>query len=503
MFKQFMSVLTIVVVLVSCTGAPTLTLGPAATPTPTAMPTATPAPTPTPTAMPTATPAPTPTPTAMPTVTLAPTPTPTAMPTATLAPTPTPTAMPTATPAPTPTPTAMPTATPAPTPTPTAKPEPTLASLYDTDDTRWLVATYPSQARQIQRLDWVQDGLTHRERATIDQFISMAVVENDALDAALATSWVQDDLSMFDAEVIDYLEYFSRDHGYGGELLAMPFLNTIEASDAAFLWSLGWAAYSLEENFKYIISHPTLSGGITDYWAKALAAADSVVRMGDQDVLEDLLTSETGTLTPRVRVVYAIPMGVDPNPAYMESLENAIQDVQEWYAEKLGGRTFAMRTHTPEMCTLANEDDYYARDGGYGRVIDDLQHCVPIWYESPYYVWTVYADVTGHCDLGIFGRGGGGITIMAKPDLEGLSNPEGRMHCGFYRQHSSWVGGLAHELGHALGLLHPPGCDEGLESCDQEALMQVGYDSYPDTYLTDADVATLMASPFIIEESAP
>ena len=29
-----------------------------------------------------------------------------------------------------------------------------------------------------------------------------------------------------------------------------------------------------------------------------------------------------------------------------------------------------------------------------------------------------------------------------------------------------WIGGLAHELGHALGLLHPPGCEEGLASCD-------------------------------------
>ena len=82
--------------------------------------------------------------------------------------------------------------------------------------------------------------------------------------------------------------------------------------------------------------------------------------------------------------------------------------------------------------------------------------------------------------------------------MEGLSNPEGHTHCGYYRQHSGWVRGLAHELGHAFGLPNPPGCDEGLESCDARAMMHLGYASdYPDTYLTDADVELLMVSPFI------
>ena len=60
-----------------------------------------------------------------------------------------------------------------------------------------------------------------------------------------------------------------------------------------------------------------------------------------------------------------------------------------------------------------------------------------------------------------------------------------------------WIGGLAHELGHAFGLPHPPGCDEGWNGCDADALMWAGYAyDYPDTYLTEADKLTLLGSPF-------
>ena len=180
----------------------------------------------------------------------------------------------------------------------------------------------------------------------------------------------------------------------------------------------------------------------------------------------------------------------------MSAVEQAIYNVQGWYAEELDGQTFEVQTPVPEHCTLANPEDYYAREGGYGRVIEDLQHCVPIWYESPLYVWAVYPDVTGDCESTELGRGGYGITILHRDDLEGLTKPEGHTHCGFYRAHLGWVGGLAHELGHAFGLPDPPGCDEGLDTCDWDAMMQLGFTRYPDTYLTEADVAALRASPW-------
>ena len=66
------------------------------------------------------------------------------------------------------------------------------------------------------------------------------------------------------------------------------------------------------------------------------------------------------------------------------------------------------------------------------------------------------------------------------------------------------IGGLGHELGHALGLPHPPGCDpwDPMTCDDLEALslMHDGYAPYPDTYLLPDDKEILIRSPFIGRE---
>ena len=147
---------------------------------------------------------------------------------------------------------------------------------------------HPEQAQRIQGFEWVQDGLSGLERKTIDQFAWMAGGEIAALDAALSMPWVQDGLSVVEAEAIDYLEYFSQSHSYGNALLAMPFLSTVEASDAAALKELGWLAYSSDKDFLRILEHPTLEGGITDQWAKVLS---TVTRSVEIDTLEALLAT--------------------------------------------------------------------------------------------------------------------------------------------------------------------------------------------------------------------
>ena len=106
------------------------------------------------------------------------------------------------------------------------------------------------------------------------------------------------------------------------------------------------------------------------------------------------------------------------------------------------------------------------------------------------------------------GAGGGGITMVPRGDLEGLlsQGEEEYYYCdeGPYRAPlSRWFGGLAHELAHAVGVPHPPGCDAGLPTCDSPALMWLGYTSYPDTYLRFDEKEILIRSPFITGEATP
>ena len=113
----------------------------------------------------------------------------------------------------------------------------------------------------------------------------------------------------------------------------------------------------------------------------------------------------------------------------------------------------------------------------------------------------IYIDAAFDCQGGgELGRADAGVAIVHRGDLEGLLNPDTFSLCDYPRRGTyGWQGGLAHELGHAFGLKHPPGCDAGAPSCDVDALMWLGfYWDYPDdTYFTDEDIAILESSPFI------
>ena len=210
-----------------------------------------------------------------------------------------------------------------------------------------------------------------------------------------------------------------------------------------------------------------------------------------------------------VRVVYAVPSDREFRSDYSEAIERAILGVQSWYRRQLNGLTFSLYDTVPQECQMGQPSEFYHRYS-WERVVDGVQHCAPVkgGLDNDF-TWVVYADVMPGCgpwEHGFerLGRGAIGLTILGRRDLFGLVDEDADyQRCGEGYAHrpglpyGRWEGGLAHELGHTLHLVHPPGCDEGRPGCDHRALIAGGWFDYPDTYLRFDDKEALLRSRFI------
>ena len=217
------------------------------------------------------------------------------------------------------------------------------------------------------------------------------------------------------------------------------------------------------------------------------------------EIAVNISVRETGT----VRLIYAAPSDREFRSDYRDAIEYAIVDLQSWFRQQTGGLTFSLYDATPEQCQLSETADYYRRDT-WGKLLEGLQHCAPVRGGTSTFVWVVYGDMNTNCGAnGHLGRGELGLTMLPDEDLEGLIGNRlvYRGLCGggpWPGPVTRWIGGLGHELGHAFGLPHPPGCDEGPPPmCDRNALMAGGYGDYPNTYLRPDNKEALLRSPFL------
>ena len=209
---------------------------------------------------------------------------------------------------------------------------------------------------------------------------------------------------------------------------------------------------------------------------------------------------ETGT----VRVIYAAPSDREFRSDYRDRIQHAIVDLQSWYRRQLGGLTFSLYDATPEQCQLSGNHDDYDSGDVWAKILEGVQHCAAVGHGSAEFVWVLYVAVKEECgEEHELGRGGSGVTMLQAAEGDFDLGPYYYCDEGPYERTSGGViGGLGHELGHALGLLHPPGCDEGLPTCDYDALMHDGYTRYPHTYLRPDDKQVLWRSPFIEKNPA-
>lgn len=224
---------------------------------------------------------------------------------------------------------------------------------------------------------------------------------------------------------------------------------------------------------------------------------------------------ESRDLLTEVRVIYLIPQDKTFNPDYALGIETAIRSLQEWYWEEMGQeKTFQLHSPIVESYTTSHDASYYGADAAnslsfHNRALADGFVLTGGSHFDPDNIWLFYLDADPSAgQLG--GAGGSGIAVVPANDLRGLVgernipvNPgESPDPFGFPR----WVGGLGHELGHALGLPHPTGCEDGDPSTPcpgNDALMWTGYAFYPDGHLLDSDKELLEDSPFLRDDVTP
>ncbi len=145
---------------------------------------------------------------------------------------------------------------------------------------RW----HPEVFDSLVQKPWVLDGVTGHETTAISEIRGMAPTSENLANRILAKSWMQDGITEDEATVIDRMSSTIRaeDESLQSEIiqkvieiLDMPFLDTVESSDAWAMWSLETFEDAGSAEFLELMAHPALSDGIDDEEAKIIVVLNS------------------------------------------------------------------------------------------------------------------------------------------------------------------------------------------------------------------------------------
>ena len=181
-----------------------------------------------------------------------------------------------------------------------------------TDDSRATVALLllelqdPEAATAIGGLAWVQDGIADTEE---DAFLAMYRMTQEApktfINSVLSKSWALDGLTVDERYVIDRLTDLSlgakANRSPALDLLEMPFLESVDAVDAAAmddLVKLWMGDYGVSSHL--FLSHPNVRDGITDEEAAVIALSIRWVGHRRPALVNTVMDPERITLDKRV-----------------------------------------------------------------------------------------------------------------------------------------------------------------------------------------------------------
>jgi len=212
-----------------------------------------------------------------------------------------------------------------------------------------------------------------------------------------------------------------------------------------------------------------------------------------------------GTNARKVHVVYLIPTDKTLQSTYVSNLQTAARHLQGFFSSKLAGETYTLTNPIVTVLNSTHDSAFFNNGSFHGNVIADVQSLTGVdVLNDPDNRWLLYIDAQNACGNGT-GASGSLATFPAN-DLRGLAQQPVIDPCSAQQDFSGrcrWVGGMGHELGHTLGLPHPSQCEDNDANtvCPDQALMWLGYTTYPDAFFTAPDLVTLNASPFLQPEA--
>jgi hypothetical protein len=212
---------------------------------------------------------------------------------------------------------------------------------------------------------------------------------------------------------------------------------------------------------------------------------------------------------PVVRVIYLVPADGVVRDNYTDRLQKAIEHLQIWYRNEMGNATtFTLHRPVVEVVQSSQVTSWYGTNPVgdnpdlwfFFNVVADAFALTGGGFFDPNNIWVFYVDSDPACGQVVGATSG--VAVLPANDLRGLAGEPNIPPCPGQPPDTAgvcrWVGGLGHELGHALGLPHPSACEDSDPStiCPSDTLLWLGYITYPNTYLLAEDKATLGASPF-------
>ena len=197
----------------------------------------------------------------------------------------------------------------------------------------------PVVTSSVVDLAWVRDGIEEVEVKAIEELSYIDYYDVEVASSVVKLDWMQEAVDEKEFRAIEEIRLITRnDAGEALRIVAMPFLETLEPPDISALDSLSALATFRHDDFQRVLSHPTLSDGITDDWAKIVATLNGVSKTNPQ-LIDTLLDPNQVTIEERT---IDLPLAGETHLAIirtgpgaersMDLLEHAVRHSEEFMA---------------------------------------------------------------------------------------------------------------------------------------------------------------------------